>query len=161
MAIIEARVVNVSADGITVSASREGGCKSCSQNQHCAILWQHELTEKLVSVSPPTYLASKNSLSSPTKPLALGDAINLHCDERTLLLYISLLFLPTLILLLLSALSAEWLFSELSSTMQTLMSCSMAFFFGTGLSRYLLAKFNNKLLPKPQAKSLSVSQSPK
>ncbi|MGL1959289.1 MAG: SoxR reducing system RseC family protein [Colwellia sp.] len=134
MAIIEATVVNVNADGITVSASREGGCKSCSQNEHCAILWQHDLKEKIVS------------MSAPSKVISQGDVINLHCDERSLLLYISILFVPTLMMLLLSTLTVEFLFSDLTAASQILISLFIAFMSGIHSSRFLLDKFDHKLL---------------
>ncbi len=102
MAKMQATVAKNGEQGLTLLASRQGGCQSCAQKASCAVQWQPVTPETKINIT---------SLNPSTK---VGDSVEVSCDDRVVLNYISRLFLPSLTLLLLASLLLELLPTQLN-----------------------------------------------
>ncbi len=88
MTKIPAHIVSSTEGELSLEVHRTGGCHGCAQQKSCAISWQLD--------DSPTYL----NVQSPITNYRVGEQVLLNCDDKTLLKYTSILFLPTLIFLL-------------------------------------------------------------
>lgn len=158
MAIIQAKVLANSTGDIKLSASRQGGCSSCAQSQHCAILWHPDTADKDFTLDEPSsHLPDNQQLVQSEKAfLKEGDSVNLHCDEKHLLSYIALLFLPSLCLLLSSTLVLSLTYKGEIPSVIILLNVVMSVWGGSLISKGLLnknmVKLKQSLVLQPKTK---------
>ena len=152
MAIIEAKITHNIAGDIKLSANRKGGCSRCAQSKACALTWNpssnNNNTAKFdmeLGVDNSLFNKSADKIAAYAN-LKVGDTIKLECNEKNLLKYICLLFIPSLFSLLVFSLLIGKLFSSGVPVFIILVGLVGALSFGAFLSRYLLTKHSVSLL---------------
>lgn len=132
MAKVSATVVQ-SEQGLVIEAARQSSCAGCTQKNSCASQWQID-DSAFVMPAPDQ------------KSFKPGDKVSLECSEKTLLHYFTLLFLPSLGLLLLSNTVASLFFNINSPLQQTVMQVLLPLLGGAFISKRALAKAKKGLL---------------
>lgn len=131
MAEIKAKVVANNEGRLTLHANRQSSCSKCNKSQFCALTWQVSdknaiaLDQSSVQATMPETIATKslteNNAYAITPQASCSEQeqhnqeatnqvanqvtsqVTITCDDKSLLLYISLIFLPSLAMLLIGS----------------------------------------------------------
>jgi positive regulator of sigma E activity len=144
MASIQAKVMKNVSGTLHLSASRQGGCSACDQNKHCALVWSPDPIEEAISIHshPDTNCPESLQLSS----LKQGDIVNLNCDEKELLHYIGLLFVPSLMMLLVCSSLLSLVYQGNVPSLSSFIVLIFSLLLGARISQFLLHKSAEKLV---------------
>lgn len=140
MAEINAKIIIRNNTQLTLSANRKGGCANCEKSSHCGVLFLSDDKDK-------TLLINAESRHSLSEEYQQGDEVSLYCDDNALLMYISIIFIPTLCCLLLMTFMVESLLSNWSVSTQIATQLVISFVVGALISRKLLQGFSAKGSP--------------
>lgn len=167
MATIQATVVTNEAGDITLNASRKGTCSKCAQSNYCSLIWRPDNLNNSDNSANSDNLDNSVSVSYRGDMLnnkgaqhhlvKAGDTVNLHCDDKSLVRYICILFMPSLLMLLFASLLLDTYTQSLLlagetqedvSTVIVILSVGVALYLGALSSKVLLKK-NSKHLQHP------------
>lgn len=148
MAVIEATVTENINGKIKLSASRSGSCSGCAQSKACALSWD-PINDGVSSPSEQDnslFVDSSVDKISEMNHLKSGDTVKLSCNEKTLLGYICILFVPSLLALLTTALLISHYFESNAPTFYIVIALAFSLSTGATISHRLLQKYSKILL---------------
>lgn len=138
MAEINATVITNNNSQLTLRANRKGGCANCEKSTHCSVLLLSPDKDETIAFN--TLPIEGQSSGDHHAKFEQGKNISLRCDDNTLLAYISILFLPTLLSLFVMTMLVELCFGHWSQLQQIALQLTASFSLGVWISRAFLQK---------------------